>query len=757
MRVLIVSMVLIGLAALGCGTSDEQDGPADTTTISLGTSLDPNSVEGAFVLDGYNLAIAVLNDAATSRRFELVSYDDGGDSALVTENYRKLVDDDRVDFLLGPYGSNATLAAAAVAEAAGIPLVEANGASESVFDRGYTHVFGILTPASRYFDDVIDLAKARFANSVAILSAEGDAFSSSVAAGAKAKATSLGFEISLDATYDAAATDLSDVLTPLVRDTPDLVLVASHFSDSLTFTRELKRLGVSPKMSALTVGPAAPEYLAELKADAFFAVVPVQWTETLSLHGDDPWGTPAAFAAAVRAAVPRYADTEIPYQVAQSAMAVVVLNRAIDGAGSTDPGAVRDALVALEMQTSYGAINFDERGANIGKSMAVLQVFPDSMQHTVHPQGEVRDALWYPAPSWAQRAEGLAPGQALVEQDLKAFAAELDEDFPAIDDIAARLKTYLEDHASYYGSALAVIGSDGTVSTSPYVYRNGSEFFTVDLVTPDYDIDNQPWLADPRDTGTATWSEPYFDAGGGEIWMITYSVPLSDDNGVIAVVTTDLPLRTQSPLLDIPGACNVVEQNCAGETLAKCAVVFADATEAECVEETGTVALGESCTVGDSFGLDDCEAGGMCVKFGHANVDPAERSCKPLCLVGNDCGASERCHSLTQNLSVGFGVCLARCDVFDGACDAGTRCVPTYDWDNTQGGSCLATTGTSAVGEACHTGFDCARGTGCLRRAYDEDGTCRVLCDADHPCTETEETCDLTSTAAGAQRFGYCH
>ena len=39
------------------------------------------------------------------------------------------------------------------------------------------------------------------------------------------------------------------------------------------------------------------------------------------------------------------------------------------------------------------------------------------------------------------------------------------------------------------------------------------------------------------------WTDPYFDAGGGEIWMITRSVPVRDAAGVFTIVTTDLPVE----------------------------------------------------------------------------------------------------------------------------------------------------------------------------------------------------------------------
>ena len=719
---------------------------------TLGASLDPESVEGGFVLDGYRFAIDTLNAASSVREYRLVLYDDDGENAQVTTNYERLIAEG-VDFLLGPYGSGATLEAARVANAAKIPLVEANGASRSIFDQGYEYVFGVLTPADRYFTDVVDLARDRAADSVAILSADGDAFSASAAAGAAARAEALGLSV-VSRTYDASATDFSAALAGFDASPPDLLLGATHYADSVALTSELERLNVSPKLIGLTVGPVAPQYEQTLGSIGHFVVSPAQWTEELSTEGTDPWGTAIAFAAAVRAAIPAYADGEVPYQLAESSAAVIVLDAAIEAANGLDPLAVRNALAGLSMETFYGPIDFDERGVNAAKSMAVVQIFPDGQPHLVHPGEELEQELWYPAPSWAERAEGLAAEQAAVETDLAAFSEELGTGFPQGSQIVDELTKYLEKHPNYYGAALAVIGDNGKVTTSPYVFRGMDGLTDVNLAVPSYDIDAQPWLATPRDSGEPSWSDPYFDAGGGDIWMITYSVPLLGKNGVDAVVTTDLPLRHELPVLDVPGSCDIVSQDCAGGAQPKCAVVFGAKTEATCVAETGELGQGDACTVDGTFGIDDCGAGTMCTRHGTPDTDPAERKCQTLCLVRDDCTADEQCVTLTQNMTVGFGICLPTCDVFSSTCSEGTSCIPVYAWDNSQSGACLAPTGDGAAGSDCETGYDCAPGTGCFRTHPSEQGTCAALCGASHACTTG--TCDLESTATGSAGFGYC-
>ena len=96
-----------------------------------------------------------------------------------------------------------------------------------------------------------------------------------------------------------------------------------------------------------------------------------------------------------------------------------------------------------------------------------------------------------------------------------------------------RLRSYLEAHPGFYGSAAALLDEAGTVTASPYVYRMDDGYATLDLAQPDYDIATQERVTMPLAANAGIWTPPYFDAGGGEIWMITRSVPARDADGSI--------------------------------------------------------------------------------------------------------------------------------------------------------------------------------------------------------------------------------
>ena len=136
----------------------------------------------------------------------------------------------------------------------------------------------------------------------------------------------------------------------------------------------------------------------------------------------------------------------------------------------------------------------------------------------------------------AQSCRGGVPTQEVLQTAVVAaldtLVAELVEERPA--DAAAyaqRLRAYLEAHPAFYGSAVALLDEAGTVTTSPYLYRTADGYDTLDLAMPPYNIEAQDWFTMPLAVNKSTWPAPYFDAGGGETWMITRSVPACDDEG----------------------------------------------------------------------------------------------------------------------------------------------------------------------------------------------------------------------------------
>ena len=107
------------------------------------------------------------------------------------------------------------------------------------------------------------------------------------------------------------------------------------------------------------------------------------------------------------------------------------------------------------------------------------------------------------------------------------------------------LKKNVASSRSIYGAAIAFEPGvfSGRERFSPYVYRNGSEFKAMDIAKSyDYLAPDMEWYVAPRDSGRSLWTDPYFDEGAGNIYMVTFSVPFERDGRVIGVTTVDVDL-----------------------------------------------------------------------------------------------------------------------------------------------------------------------------------------------------------------------
>jgi branched-chain amino acid transport system substrate-binding protein len=396
---LVLSFVLTALPAAA----------ADTIVFGAAVSLTGKTAkEGEYTRDGYNFLVDKLNEmggiTVGGRKYKVSVkyYDDESKSERTAQLIEKLINEDKVSFILGPYGSAPSGTAAPICEKYRIPMIEANGSAESIFNKGYRYTFAVLSPAKLYLKGLVDLVVSRdkTARTVAVLG-ENEPFSKEVASGGADYAKEKGLQVVYQELYPTGTQDVSALLTNIKAKNPDVILGAGHLQDSLLIVKQARDLGVSPKAMGFSVGPSSPEFRENLKGSADYIFGATQWTEALKYNGDDPWKTPRAYAEAFRAKNPKYRD--IPYQVAESSAAALAFWRAIEKANSLDPAKVRDAIAALDMMTFYGQVKFDSRGINVYKPMAIEQLQPDGHKYTVFPASVAeRDAI-YPMVPWDKR------------------------------------------------------------------------------------------------------------------------------------------------------------------------------------------------------------------------------------------------------------------------------------------------------------------------------------------------------------------
>lgn len=412
LAVLAMSLVLAACSSAGGPTGGARSGGSAAGgvagTILFGASISLTgslAKEGGLTRDGYEIWKDTYNTAGgitiAGKKYKIETryYDDESDAQKSAALAEKLIKEDKVNLLLGPYGTSSTLRVSAVAEQHKIPLVEGNGAAESIFSRGYQYTSGVLSPARNYLTGAIDMALAQSPKpaTVAILTAD-DPFSVEVADAARTYAEQQGLQVIYFQTYPDKATDLRAPLTEAKAKNPDFFLNSGHLQESLAIVQQSKELGFNARGFAFSVGPSIPDFQTTLQRDANFIFGGTQWTSALKYQGDDLFKTPETYDDQYR----QKFGYEPAYQSAESTACGIAYVKALEAAGSVDPKAVRDALATLDFRSFYGQIKFDERGINMTKPMAVEQ-WQDGKKVTVWPAGVANAKVAWPTPAWDAR------------------------------------------------------------------------------------------------------------------------------------------------------------------------------------------------------------------------------------------------------------------------------------------------------------------------------------------------------------------
>lgn len=413
-----VGLVSVGLAAAlaaaacaqtpaaGPGASGAATSGADIIIGSPISLTGGTSNEGNLAKQGYDMWLDWINKqggitvGGVKHKVQIKYEDDQSKPDLSAQLMQKLITQEHAQFILGPYGSPATASDAVIAEKNGIPMVEANGAAQAIFNKGYKYTFGVLSPADKYLQGVIDMAATLSPKptTVAMLSAD-DNFSVEVAQGVEKYAPTKGMKVVFSQKYPNGSTDVSSLVAQAKAANPDIVLNSGHLAEAIAINKAAKDLRLNAKIFAYSVGPSTPQFIKALGKDADYVYDGSQWTPQVKYTPSFYLGE-ADYVTAYKTMFKTQDDPD--YHVAESTAACLALQKAIENAGSLDPVKVRDALAKLDVMTFFGQIKFDSRGLNIYKPMVVEQI-QNGEHHTVYPPDVADKKPQYPTPPWDQR------------------------------------------------------------------------------------------------------------------------------------------------------------------------------------------------------------------------------------------------------------------------------------------------------------------------------------------------------------------
>jgi branched-chain amino acid transport system substrate-binding protein len=391
--------------ASGASAEPEPSAPVKTETLTIGAALPltgalaPNGKEQQ---DGYNLWKEMLNEQGgikvgdTNYLIDIKYYDYESDTTTAVRLTERLITEDGVKALLGPYGSGATVAAAAIAEQYGVPMLSPSASAANVFEQGFTYLFGTLVSTPAAATQIIDFAHSLDPAPQSIgLIVRNDLFPVAQGESIVEAAGTGGLDVVYDVQFPPDPTDLSTPLLGAKNANPDILIGLGYVNDLILMTKQAKELQVKPKAFLQTAGPSHYSYIPALKGDANGILTPDWWAPQLEYSdGGKLFGSAADYAKA-------FEDTYdyVPSYVSASATACgYLIQLAIEKAQTVeDPEALRDALVAIDDDTFYGRIRFNENGQNIGTPVIIEQVV-DQKIVTVFPEDVATQEAEYPLP-----------------------------------------------------------------------------------------------------------------------------------------------------------------------------------------------------------------------------------------------------------------------------------------------------------------------------------------------------------------------
>src|SRR5262245_9855911 len=265
---------LLGLASI-LGIALPESSSAEQP-IRIGASLSITgkqySVQGGYGREGYLLCQKHVNaqGGVLGRSIEFVIYDDGSDEKTAARNYEKLIAEDKVDAVLGPYGSAITEAVADVTEKHRKLMIAPMAATTSIWEKGRRYLIMMLAPVEGLSEGVLDLAARNGLRTLAVIRLDG-LVANAAAKGAGELARKLGLEVVFSETYPNGTADFSGILSRVKTAKPDVLVAASvRLEDLVAITRQMRELDLNVGMFSAVPYGLLPDYYRQLGRDAEF-------------------------------------------------------------------------------------------------------------------------------------------------------------------------------------------------------------------------------------------------------------------------------------------------------------------------------------------------------------------------------------------------------------------------------------------------------------------------------------------------------
>ncbi len=376
-------------------------------SISITGSLSPGGLalkEGYdFFADWINKNQGGLNVGGQRRPIEIKYLDDESQAERTARLVEKLIVDDRIDLLLGPYTTGNALAAGEIVKRHNRLMIEGGGTSDQILERYGGWVF-LTLPSIKLrpspFAEMVTSLPPRSAT-VAIISSK-DAYTLDTRDAFFGTFEKTGLRVIADQTVPMDIQDLTPFISQARSRKADVVILNVHIGSLVPASRQMFELRCEPKATVTTVAPfESNSYFQALggisKYQYNFGLYNVDYK-----YADPYFGSNRLFVFEFREATKKQpTGLHVAGVTCLEAFAL-----AIEKVGSTNSDEIRKTLFAMDIEAAGGSIKFDSLGRILRPSGVIQrQGKKGEAVNFVYPPRVAQTPPLYPQPSWAQRQE----------------------------------------------------------------------------------------------------------------------------------------------------------------------------------------------------------------------------------------------------------------------------------------------------------------------------------------------------------------
>jgi branched-chain amino acid transport system substrate-binding protein len=366
--------------------------------------------DGNLVKDAYTFwaetinATGGMNVQGKKYPVELFFFDDKSDKAESAKLVERMATVEKMDLILGGFGSDSVFAATPISEKYKYPMISGGASSNKLFERGFKYYFSTLGKATEEVRGCVEVASAVTPKpkTAAIIGAD-VLFAALACEGYKSYLKKLGIEEVYYELFPLSLDDYNSMMFKVKAKNPDMVLVGSHLKVALSVMKSLKEVDFAPKIVAFSYGPTVPDFVKSLGKDAEYVVAAAEWAPNLP-YKDAVFGTARQLNDNYFKKYQRYPD----YVEVASIGGALVQQWSIEKLGLVPPLKEADRVKLMEelhkgdWNTVYGKIKFGADGANLEHPPIAVQVQNGKLV-TVFPKEVAEQPVMYPAKPWKER------------------------------------------------------------------------------------------------------------------------------------------------------------------------------------------------------------------------------------------------------------------------------------------------------------------------------------------------------------------